>query len=80
MAQDRHTVAEAASLLKDPDEIAQREAENGIRQFDLALDIIRQSVKDQERPFKLRSSTILICTELRLMDFTRWRERGATRP
>lgn len=59
MAQDRHTVAEAASLLKDPDEIAQREAENGIRQFDLALDIIRQSVKDQERPFKLRSSTIL---------------------
>jgi Fic family protein len=59
LPQDRHTVAETASLLKDPDEIARREAENGIRQFELALDIIRQSVKDHERPFKLRSSTIL---------------------
>lgn len=59
MAQDRHSVAETASLLKDPDEIARREAENGIRQFDLALDIIRAFVKDHERPFKLRSSTIL---------------------
>lgn len=59
MAQDRHTVAETASLLQDPDEVARREAENGIRQFDLALDIIRSFIKDPERPFKLRSSTIL---------------------
>jgi Fic family protein len=59
LAQDRHTVAETASLLQDPDEVARREAENGIRQFDLALDIIRSFVKDPERPFKLRSSTIL---------------------
>ncbi len=59
MAQDRHTVAETASLLKDPDEIAKREAENGIRQFDLALDTVRSFVKEPERPFKLRSSTIL---------------------
>jgi Fic family protein len=59
LAQDRHTVAETASLLKDPDEIARREAENGIRQFELALEIIRSSIKDHERPFKLRSSTIL---------------------
>jgi Fic family protein len=46
-------------LLTDPDEIARREAENGIRQFDLALEIIRSFVKDQERKFKLRSSAIL---------------------
>jgi Fic family protein len=59
LAEDRHTVAETASLLKDPDEIARREAENGIRQFDLALDIIRQFVKERERPFRLRSSMIL---------------------
>lgn len=59
MAQDRHSVAEEATLLSDPDEIARREAENGIRQFDLALDLIRSFVKDRERPFKLRSSTIL---------------------
>jgi Fic family protein len=59
LVQDRHSVAETASLLEDPDEIARREAENGIRQFDLALDIIRSFVKDPERPFKLRSSIIL---------------------
>jgi Fic family protein len=59
LAADRHSVAETANLLTDPDEIARREAENGIRQFDLAVDMIRSFVKDQARPFKLRSSMIL---------------------
>ncbi|MFX8546774.1 hypothetical protein ABTM05_19145, partial [Acinetobacter baumannii] len=59
MAEDRHSIAETAALLSDPDEIARREAENGLRQFDLALDIIRTFVKDRDRPFKLRASTIL---------------------
>jgi Fic family protein len=56
---DRHSIAETASILTDADEIARREAENGIRQFNLALDIIRNHVKDPERPFRLRSSIIL---------------------
>jgi Fic family protein len=56
---DRHSIAETAPVLTDADEIARREAENGIRQFDLALEIIRTHVKDAERPFRLRSSTIL---------------------
>jgi Fic family protein len=56
---DRHSIAEAAAVLTDPDEIARREAENGIRQFNLALEIIRTFVKDAERPFRLRSSIIL---------------------
>lgn len=59
MAEDRHSIAETAALLSDPDEIARREAENGIRQFDLALDMIRTFVKDRDRPFKLRASMIL---------------------
>lgn len=59
MAADRHSEAEDAALLSDPDEIARREAENGIRQFTLALDIIRTHVKDAERPFKLRAGPIL---------------------
>jgi Fic family protein len=59
VTEDRHSVAETPLLLTDPDEIARREAENGIRQFDLALEIIRSFVKDHERKFKLRSSTIL---------------------
>jgi hypothetical protein len=56
---DRHSIAETAAVLTDPDEIARREAENGIRQFNLALEIIRTHVKDSERPFRLRSSVIL---------------------
>ncbi len=59
MAEDRHSVAESALLLTDPDEIALREAENGIRQFELALEIVRSFVKEPDRKFKLRSSTIL---------------------
>jgi Fic family protein len=59
VAADRHSEAEDAALLSDPDEIARREAENGLRQFALALDIIRTHVKDAERPFKLRANPIL---------------------
>lgn len=59
MTDDRHSVAETASLLKDPNEIALREAENGIRQFDLAVEMIRSFVKDKERPFRLRANLIL---------------------
>jgi len=56
---DRHSEAEDAALLSDPDEIARQEAENGLRQFTLALDIIRSHIKDAERPFKLRAGPIL---------------------
>lgn len=59
MSSDRHSIAETAQTLSDPDEIARREAENGIRQFNLALEMIRSHVKDAERPFRLRSSLIL---------------------
>ena len=59
MSGDRHSIAESPVLLTDPDEIARREAENGLRQFNLALEIIRTHVKDAERPFRLRSSVIL---------------------
>jgi hypothetical protein len=56
---DRHSQAEEAQLLSDPDQIARREAENGLRQFNLALEMIRSYVKDRERPFKLRAGPIL---------------------
>jgi Fic family protein len=59
VAVDRHSEAADAALLSDLDEIARREAENGLRQFTLAIDIIRSHVKDAERPFKLRAGPIL---------------------
>jgi Fic family protein len=59
VAGDRHSVAEQLELITDPKEKARREAENGVRQYNLAIEIIRAHVKDVERPFRLRSSTIL---------------------
>lgn len=56
---DRHSVAEQREQITDPDELARREAENGVRQFKLAHDIVRTHVKDKERPFALRPSIIL---------------------
>jgi Fic family protein len=56
---ERHSVAETPLVITDPDAIARREAENGIRQFNLAVEIIRSFVKEPERPFRLRSSVIL---------------------
>jgi Fic family protein len=56
---DRHSIADQPELITDPDERARREAANGIRQFNSALDIIRTHVKDSDRPFRLRSSIIL---------------------
>lgn len=56
---DRHSIAEQAELILDPHEKARREAENGVRQFNTAIAIIRSHVKDSERPFRLRSSIVL---------------------
>jgi Fic family protein len=59
MAGDRHSVAEQLDLIKDPKDRARREAENGVRQYAIALDVIRTHVHDADRPFRLRSSLIL---------------------
>lgn len=59
MSDDRHSIAQSQELIKDPDELARREVENGVRQFQLVVDIIRSHVQDPERPFKLRPSHIL---------------------
>ena len=80
MSADRHSKAETAPVLTDPDEIARREAENGIRQFNLALEIIREHVKDPERPFRLRSNIILRLHKAALDGLHPLAGRGATRP
>lgn len=59
MSGDRHSQAEPVELIKDPDEKARREAENGVRQFNAALDVIRTFLENPERPFKLTQGLIL---------------------
>lgn len=55
--QDRHSVALTADLIQDPDQKAKREAENGLRQFDRAMQIVDDYLATG-RPFKLRLSLI----------------------
>src|SRR4051794_33494994 len=59
MGEDRHSEAEPAELIKDPDERARREAENGGRQFRAAVEIIKGHIHAPEKKFRLRQSLIL---------------------
>jgi len=63
MSDDRHSKADAVELITDPDEKARREAENGIRQFRAALEIIVPNVMSSGGDFRLRQSTILLLNQ-----------------
>lgn len=58
MSTKRESVGAEPDLLTDPEEIAKREAENAVRQFDAVLDLIDEVARDG-RAFRLRPSTIL---------------------
>lgn len=53
----RHSIAEEAAILVDPVRVAEAEARNGLRQFDLARKIIEEALERDD--FKLRVSRIL---------------------
>lgn len=55
---ERHSKAHAPVLITDPDERAALEARNGLRQFDVTLNLIDEFL-NTDRPFKLRTSTVL---------------------
>lgn len=59
MSEGRHTSTEQVDLISDPEEKARREAENGIRQTELALEMIRAFVKEKEQPFRLRQGFLM---------------------
>lgn len=54
---DRHSKAEAPVLVEDPDELAAREARNGLKQFDVTRALIDQFL-NSDKPFKLRPSVL----------------------
>lgn len=59
MSEDRHSQADPVELITDPIEKAHREAENGVRQFKEALEIIRASIGEGAEQFRLKQSVIL---------------------
>lgn len=56
--EQRHSVAADATLISDADEIARRESENAVAQFDRVLDMVDEIARGS-RPFRLRTSMIL---------------------
>lgn len=77
MGGDRESVGSEPDLLTDPEEIAKKEAENAVRQFDAVLDLIDEVARDH-RKFKLRPSTILSLHKLALNELSRY--AGTWRP
>ncbi len=54
----RHSHASDAELITDPEKLAEREALNGLRQFDTAVQIVEYHLHP-ERPFRFRASQLL---------------------
>jgi Fic family protein len=74
---DRKSKAASPDLIKDPLERAQREAENGLRQFDQVLEMIEHH-RDTERSFKLRPSALLSLQRTAIEGISEF--AGLTRP
>jgi hypothetical protein len=55
---DRYSEPSDADLILDPDERAQREAQNGLKQFDTVIQLVEYWLHP-DRPFRLRPSAIL---------------------
>ena len=62
---DRHSDALQPEIITDPEEKARREARNGLRQFDRAIEQIEYWLQP-ERPFRLRPSAIMDLNRLAL--------------
>lgn len=66
MSSDRHSQADPVELINDPIEKANREAENAVRQFLEAMDIVRDHIPPSERNFRLTQAIILTLHETAL--------------
>lgn len=56
--EERHSSPADPELITDPDEKANKEARNGLKQFDAVIELVDYWLQP-DRPFKLRPSTIL---------------------
>jgi hypothetical protein len=77
---DRHSKAATAELITDPDARARREAENGVRQFKAAIEVIREYVQGETKRFRLTQSLVLDLHEKALDGIHRWPGHMEIRP
>ncbi len=55
----RHSKAEEAELITDPDELARRESFNTVRQFAAVAEMVETFVSPERQPFRFRPSHLL---------------------
>lgn len=75
----RHSHAREVELITDPDELAAREALNGLRQFDAVVEMVEYHVHP-DRPFRFRPSHLLHLHRIALEGISQyagnWRPAG----
>src|SRR5271170_1907279 len=59
MSEERHSFASPVELITDPDQKARREAENGVRQFNAAMEAVKRHILQSDKPFRLTQALIL---------------------
>src|SRR5271154_544718 len=74
---DRRSDALEVELIADPDQKAEQEAKNGLRQFDSAIEPIEYGLQP-DRPFGLRPSAFLTLNRIALEGLRRY--AGIYRP
>lgn len=55
----RHSKADTVQIITDPQERAEAEARNGLRQFDLMYRMIEDAIDPERQPFRLRVSMMM---------------------
>lgn len=68
-AETRHSRAEEAEIIKDPDVLARQEAQNGLKQFQAVVEMV-ETFLQPERLFKFRPSHLLHLHRVALMGIT----------
>jgi Fic family protein len=75
----RHSQALEAELIRDPELRAQQEVQNGLKQFQVVVEMIRNFL-DPERPFNFRTSQLQTLHRVALMGLSgyagNWRPSG----
>lgn len=59
MSEERHSFADPVELITDPEQKARREAENGVRQFNAAMEQVKSYIFQRGKPFRLTHALIL---------------------
>jgi Fic family protein len=73
MADDtRHSRALEAEIISDPDLLARQEALNGLKQFDVVLEMVETFLDPQRQPFKFRISHLLHLHRVALMGISQY--------